>query len=123
MSTRNYSELDVFSATPYRGNPLAVVHDATGLTGEEMQRFAKWTNLAETTFLLPPTHPKADYRLRIFSASQEFPFAGHPTLGSAAAWLAAGGVPKTDGSSCRSAAQGWCRYASKGNALPSLHPH
>lgn len=92
-----YTEVDVFSPTPYLGNLLAVVHDAAELTGHEMQRFAKWTNLAETTFLLDPTSSAADYRLRIFSAVQEFPFAGHPTLGSALAWLAAGGVPKTAG--------------------------
>lgn len=94
---RNYSEIDVFSPTPYLGNPVAVVHDSEGLTGQEMQRFAKWTNLAETTFLLQPKDPGADYRLRIFSANQEFPFAGHPTLGSAFAWLEAGGVPKREG--------------------------
>ena len=94
---RKYSEVDVFSPTAYLGNPLAVVHDAEGLTIEEMQRFAKWTNLAETTFLLQPEDPAADYRVRIFSAAQEFPFAGHPTLGSAHAWLEAGGVPKNNG--------------------------
>ncbi|GAA1414208.1 phenazine biosynthesis protein PhzF [Glutamicibacter uratoxydans] len=97
MRTRQYSEVDVFSPTAYLGNPLAVVHDAQELSAEQMQRFAKWTNLAETTFLLPPTTDAADYRVRIFSASQEFPFAGHPTLGSAYAWLQAGGVPKTPG--------------------------
>ncbi|MFF5794680.1 PhzF family phenazine biosynthesis protein [Paeniglutamicibacter sp. NPDC012692] len=97
MTMRKYSEVDVFSPTPYLGNPLAVVHDADGLTGDQMQRFAKWTNLAETTFLLQPTDPAADYRLRIFSATQEFPFAGHPTLGSAFAWLESGGVPKNNG--------------------------
>lgn len=94
---RKYSEVDVFSPTAYLGNPLAVVHDAEELTSEEMQRFAKWTNLAETTFLLQPEDPVADYRVRIFSAAQEFPFAGHPTLGSAYAWLEAGGVPKNNG--------------------------
>jgi PhzF family phenazine biosynthesis protein len=89
--------VDVFTAEPYRGNPLAVVMDAEGLTTEQMQQFANWTNLSETTFLLPPTHPDADYRVRIFTAREEFPFAGHPTLGSAHAWLEAGGVPKQDG--------------------------
>ncbi len=97
MRTRQYSEVDVFSPTAYLGNPLAVVHDAQGLSAEQMQRFAKWTNLAETTFLLRPTTDAADYRVRIFSASKEFPFAGHPTLGSAYAWLQAGGMPKTPG--------------------------
>ncbi|MDR4533087.1 PhzF family phenazine biosynthesis protein [Glutamicibacter sp. PS] len=97
MIARNYSEVDVFSPTTYRGNPLAVVHDARGLDSDQMQRFAKWTNLAETTFLLPPSDPAADYRVRIFSATHELPFAGHPTLGSAAAWLGAGGVPRREG--------------------------
>ncbi|MGN6219195.1 MAG: PhzF family phenazine biosynthesis protein [Microbacterium sp.] len=97
MTLRRYTEVDVFSPTPYRGNPLAVVHDAEGLTGEQMQRFAKWTNLSETTFLLPPIDPGADYRVRIFTGSEELPFAGHPTLGSAAAWLAAGGSANSEG--------------------------
>ncbi|WP_418909027.1 PhzF family phenazine biosynthesis protein [Glutamicibacter endophyticus] len=97
MIARNYSEVDVFSPTPYRGNPLAVVHDAQSLDSDQMQRFAKWTNLAETTFLLPPSDPAADYRVRIFSATHELPFAGHPTLGSAAAWLGAGGIPQREG--------------------------
>lgn len=97
VSIRKYQEVDVFSSTPYLGNPLAIVHDADGLTAEEMQRFAKWTNLAETTFLLQPQDPGADYRVRIFSATQEFPFAGHPTLGSAFAWLEAGGTPNNKG--------------------------
>lgn len=89
--------MDVFTDVPYLGNPLAVVVDAEGLSAEQMQHFADWTNLSETTFLLPPTDPAADYRVRIFTGSEEFPFAGHPTLGSAHAWLAAGGVPKQDG--------------------------
>lgn len=93
---RPYSEVDVFSSEPYFGNPLAIVHDADGLTSDEMQRFARWTNLAETAFLLHPTNPAADYRVRIFSANTEFPFAGHPTLGSAFAWLQAGGERKSD---------------------------
>ncbi|TDU24564.1 PhzF family phenazine biosynthesis protein [Arthrobacter sp. JUb115] len=97
MAMRKYSEVDVFSPTAYLGNPLAVVHDAEGLASGQMQGFAKWTNLAETTFLMQPEDPAADYRVRIFSATQEFPFAGHPTLGSAFAWLKAGGVPKKKG--------------------------
>ncbi|WP_458780301.1 PhzF family phenazine biosynthesis protein [Arthrobacter sp. D3-16] len=95
--SRPFHQVDVFSREPYRGNPLAVVLDAEGLSAEQMQQFAHWTNLSETTFLLPPTDPRADYRVRIFTGSEEFPFAGHPTLGSAHAWLQAGGVPKTDG--------------------------
>lgn len=92
-----FSQVDVFAEAPCRGNPLAVVHDADGLTDEECARFANWTNLSETTFLLPPTDPAADYRVRIFTVERELPFAGHPTLGSARAWLAAGGVPATEG--------------------------
>ncbi|KRA32580.1 MULTISPECIES: PhzF family phenazine biosynthesis protein [unclassified Nocardioides] len=95
--TRAFRQVDVFSAEPLLGNPVAVVHDADGLTDEQMQAFARWTNLSETTFLLEPTVPDADYRLRIFTASSEYPFAGHPTLGSAHAWLEAGGVPAGDG--------------------------
>ena len=85
---RPFSQVDVFTATPYRGNPVAVVLDATGLADEEMQRFAHWTNLSETTFVLPPTVEGADYRVRIFTPVLELPFAGHPTLGACHAWLA-----------------------------------
>ncbi|MGR0161331.1 PhzF family phenazine biosynthesis protein [Paenarthrobacter nitroguajacolicus] len=94
---RPFHQVDVFSEVPYLGNPLAVVVDAAGLSTEAMQHFANWTNLSETTFLLPPTDPQADYKVRIFTGSEEFPFAGHPTLGSAHTWLQAGGVPKMDG--------------------------
>lgn len=94
---RPFAQVDVFTADHYRGNPLAVVVDAENLTTEQMQQFANWTNLSETAFLLRPTHPQADYRVRIFTAHEEYPFAGHPTLGSAHAWLEAGGVPKKDG--------------------------
>ena len=92
--TRTFAQVDVFSAAPYRGNPVAVVLDADGLDAEQMARIANWTNLSETTFVLTPTDPGADYRLRIFTPSGELPFAGHPTLGSAAAWLDAGGSPR-----------------------------
>lgn len=92
---RPFSQVDVFSTIPLKGNPVAVVHDADGVTDEEMRAFAHWTNLSETTFLLPATHPEADYRLRIFTPSEELPFAGHPTIGSAHAWLEAGGVPRS----------------------------
>jgi PhzF family phenazine biosynthesis protein len=91
---RDFSQVDVFTATALLGNPLAVVHDGTGLDDERMAQFARWTNLSETTFLLPPTHPEADYRVRIFTPGGELPFAGHPTLGSCHVWLAAGGRPK-----------------------------
>ncbi len=93
---RAFAEVDVFTAVPYRGNALAVVLDGTGLSTEEMQRFANWTNFSETTFLLPPTDPGADYAVRIFTATVELPFAGHPTIGSCHAWLANGGVPRLD---------------------------
>jgi PhzF family phenazine biosynthesis protein len=93
---RRFAQVDVFSDTPYLGNPLAVVLDGDGLSTEELQRFATWTNLSETAFLLPPTDPAADYRVRIFDTTSELPFAGHPTLGSCHAWLAADGVPRAD---------------------------
>lgn len=91
---RAFCQVDVFGAEPFAGNPVAVVLDGAGLPEEQMARFAAWTNLSETTFLLPPQHPDADYRLRIFTPGGEIPFAGHPTLGSAHAWLAAGGRPR-----------------------------
>jgi len=94
MRQRPYLEVDVFTATAYLGNPLAVVVDAGGLDGATMQRFANWTNLSESAFLLPPRDPAADYELRIFTPARELPFAGHPTLGGCHAWLAAGGVPR-----------------------------
>ena len=93
---RGFSQVDVFTATPLLGNPLAVVHDGTGLSDEQMAAFARWTNLSETTFLLPPTNPEADYRVRIFTPGGELPFAGHPTLGSCHVWLQAGGQPRRD---------------------------
>ncbi len=92
-----FRQVDVFSPEPLCGNPVAVVHDADDLDGAQMAAFARWTNLSETTFLLRPTRPDADYRLRIFTPGAELPFAGHPTLGSAHAWLEAGGVPAADG--------------------------
>jgi PhzF family phenazine biosynthesis protein len=92
--TRAFQQIDVFTDDPYRGNPLAVVVDGTDLTTEEMQEFATWTNLSETTFLLPATAPGADYRVRIFTPVLELPFAGHPTLGTCRAWLEHGGVPQ-----------------------------
>ena len=96
MSVRRFTQVDVFTHQPLYGNPVAVVHDTDGLTADDMQRFARWTNLSETTFLAPPTHPDADYSLRIFTPTEELPFAGHPTLGSCHAWLAAGGVPQAE---------------------------
>jgi PhzF family phenazine biosynthesis protein len=101
---RPFRQVDVFTTTPYRGNPVAVVLDGEGLAAEEMQRFTRWTNLSEATFVLPPTEPDADYRVRIFtsasataargSAASELAFAGHPTLGTCHAWLEASGSPR-----------------------------
>lgn len=97
MPQRRFVQCDVFSPEAIRGNGLAVVVDGEGLTDEAMQTFAAWTNLAETTFILPADDSAADYKLRIFTPSQEMPFAGHPTLGSCAAWLHCGGKPKQQG--------------------------
>jgi PhzF family phenazine biosynthesis protein len=91
---RRFCQVDVFTTEPYRGNPVAVVIDADELSTEQMQRVANWTNLSETTFLLPPSDPRADYLVRIFTPVAELPFAGHPTLGSCHAWLNAGGSPQ-----------------------------
>jgi PhzF family phenazine biosynthesis protein len=100
MKKRPFKQVDVFTATPYKGNPLAVVLDGNGLSTEAMQHFTHWTNLSECTFLLPPTPEGAaagaDYRVRIFCPGRELPFAGHPTLGTCHAWLEAGGLPKAE---------------------------
>jgi PhzF family phenazine biosynthesis protein len=100
---RRFRQVDVFTTAPYRGNPVAVVLDGDGLTTEEMIRITRWTNLSEATFVLPPTSPDADYRVRIFTSAEatptrtspELPFAGHPTLGTCHAWLEAGGTPRS----------------------------
>ena len=101
MHLRPFQQVDVFTDQPYRGNPLAVVLDGTGLSTEAMQEFTNWTNLSEATFVLPPTPEGraagADYRVRIFCPGRELPFAGHPTLGSCHAWLQAGGQPQVAG--------------------------
>ena len=98
MSTqRRFWQVDVFTREPMRGNPLAVVYDAAGLTDDQMRSFARWTNLSETVYLFPATDADADYRVRIMTPNRELPFAGHPTLGSCFVWLAAGNKPKTPG--------------------------
>jgi PhzF family phenazine biosynthesis protein len=94
---RRFHQVDVFSAVPLKGNPLAVVHAAEGLADDTMAAFARWANLSETTFIVPPVDPQADYRVRIFTPVGELPFAGHPTLGTCWAWLAAGGHPRDAG--------------------------
>ncbi|MBN3765379.1 PhzF family phenazine biosynthesis protein [Burkholderia sp. Ac-20365] len=95
--TVRFKQVDVFTSVPFKGNPLAVVFDADGLDTAQMQAIAQWTNLSETTFLLKPTDPSADYRVRIFTTQGELPFAGHPTLGTAHAWREAGNQPKQSG--------------------------
>ena len=106
---RAFTQVDVFTDTPLLGNPLAVVHAAAGLTDAQMQAFARWTHLSETTFLLPPDDPTADYRVRIFTPHRELPFAGHPTLGSCHAWLEAGGAPRRAGEVVQECAAGLIR--------------
>jgi PhzF family phenazine biosynthesis protein len=94
---RPFRMVDVFGSVPFGGNPVAVVLDATDMTAQDMQRFARWMNLSETTFVLPPEDPAADYHVRIFTPAQELPFAGHPTLGTCHAWLGAGNAPHQAG--------------------------
>ena len=119
---RRFAQVDVFTATPLKGNPLAVVIDAGGLTDDEMAAFARWTNLSETTFLLPPTDPAADYRVRIFTPGGELPFAGHPTLGSAHAFLASGGGVKKAGEVVQQCAIGLVRVKRDGARLAFAAP-
>src|SRR4029078_2998892 len=91
---RRFQQVDVFTSVAYLGNPVAVVLDGEGLDDDQLPRFSSWTNLSETTFVLPPTRDDADYQVRISSLARELPFAGHPTLGTCHAWLEAGGVPR-----------------------------
>jgi PhzF family phenazine biosynthesis protein len=119
---RRFTQLDVFTPTPLRGNPLAVVHEAQGLSDAQMAAFARWTNLSETTFLLPPTVPQADYRVRIFTPGGELPFAGHPTLGSCHAWLAAGGVSQQPGVVVQECGVGLVRVRREGARLAFAAP-
>jgi PhzF family phenazine biosynthesis protein len=119
---RPFSQVDVFTSTPYRGNPVAVVLDGDGLPAEEMQRFAHWMNLSETTFVLPPAAPAADYRVRIFTPAAELPFAGHPTLGTCHAWLAAGGTPQQPGVIVQECAAGLVRLRRTPDGLAFAAP-
>ncbi|MBV8469484.1 MAG: PhzF family phenazine biosynthesis protein [Burkholderiaceae bacterium] len=119
---RRFVQVDVFTAEPLKGNPLAVVIDGAGLSDAQMAAFARWTNLSETTFLLPPTDPAADYLVRIFTPGGELPFAGHPTLGSAHAWLASGGDPKRPGDVVQQCGVGLVRVRRDGARLAFAAP-
>ncbi|WP_296510486.1 PhzF family phenazine biosynthesis protein [Rhodoferax sp.] len=123
---RPFAQVDVFTAQPYLGNPLAVVLDGSGLNDAQMQGFARWTNLSETTFLLPPTPAAAaqgaDYRVRIFTPGGEMPFAGHPTLGSCHAWLEAGGTPKAADRIVQECAKGLVQICRDGTRLAFAAP-
>ena len=122
LTTYPFTQLDVFSAQALRGNPLAVVHQADSLAESTMQSFAKWTNLSETTFLMQPTVAEADYRVRIFTPGGELPFAGHPTLGSCAAWLAAGGRAKQQDMIIQECGIGLVRVRRSGERLAFAAP-
>lgn len=119
---RPFSQVDVFTDELTGGNPVAVVHDAEGLSDEQMAAVASWTNLSETTFLLPPTAPGADYRLRILTPRRELPFAGHPTLGSARAWLEAGGVARDPAGPVQECGAGLVRLRADGGRLAFAAP-
>ena len=126
MRLRLFKQVDVFTAQPYLGNPLAVVLDGSDLSTEEMQSFARWTNLSETTFLLPPSPEAAaqgaDYRVRIFTPGDELPFAGHPTLGSCHAWLQAGGAPKAPDTIVQECSKGLVKLNRDGTRLAFAAP-
>ena len=126
MRLRLFKQVDVFTAQPYLGNPLAVVLDGSDLSTEEMQSFARWTNLSETTFLLPPSPEAAaqgaDYRVRIFTPGDELPFAGHPTLGSCHAWLQAGGAPKAPDTIVQECSKGLVKLKRDGTRLAFAAP-
>jgi PhzF family phenazine biosynthesis protein len=126
MPIRPFKQIDVFTVTPYFGNPLAVVLDGTGLDDEALQRFARWTNLSETTFVLPPTEAGraggADYHVRIFTPGGELPFAGHPTLGTCHAWLEAGGNPQSQDVIVQECGVGLVRIRRRGHRLAFAAP-
>jgi PhzF family phenazine biosynthesis protein len=122
MSRRAFAQVDVFAGAPYLGNPVAVVLDGAGLSDADMARFAAWTNLSETTFVLPPSSAEADYGLRIFTPGKEIPFAGHPTLGSAHAWLEAGGVPRSAGTIVQECGLGSIEVRRSGTGLSFRAP-
>jgi PhzF family phenazine biosynthesis protein len=119
---RTFREVDVLTTTPYAGNPVAVVLDGEGLSTEEMQRFAHWENLSETTCVLSPSSPEADYQARIFTPTTELPFAGHPTLGTCHAWLAAGGRPQAAGAIVQECGAGLIQVRRTENGLAFAAP-
>ncbi len=119
---KRFTQVNVFSADPLGGNPLAVVHTADGLSDAQMAALARWTNLSETAFLLRPTEPGADYYVRIFTPGGELPFAGHPTLGSCHAWLAAGGKPRKSGLVVQQCGVGLVRVRCDGPRLEFAAP-
>lgn len=120
--TRPFQMVDVFSPVPYGGNPLAVVLDAEGLSTDEMQTITRWMNLSETAFLLPPTDPGADYRVRIFTLAHELPFAGHPTLGACHTWLDTGGSPREPGRIVQECGAGLVELRRSGEQLAFAAP-
>ncbi len=122
MARFTLTQLDVFTTQPLCGNPLAVVHGADALSDVQMQAFARWTNLSETTFLLAPNDPAADYQVRIFTPQRELPFAGHPTLGSSHAWLAAGGAATNNDEVVQQCEAGLIRVRRDGSRLAFAAP-
>jgi len=122
MASLRFTQVNVFSASPLAGNPLAVVHDASALSDGQMAALANWTNLSETTFLLPPTDAGADYRVRIFTPERELPFAGHPTLGTCHAWLEAGGKPRSSDVIVQECGAGLVRVKREGARLAFAAP-
>lgn len=122
MATYPFSQVDVFGSSGLDGNPLPVVHAAEALDPREMQRFARWTGLSEVSYLLPPTTDAADYRVRIFTMEEELPFAGHPTLGSAYAWLGAGGRPRSEEFVVQECGSGLVRLRRDGERLAFAAP-
>ncbi|WP_062463768.1 PhzF family phenazine biosynthesis protein [Demequina soli] len=122
MTTHPFRQVDVFGSGPYSGNPVAVILEAEGLTDAQMADISSWTNLSECTFVLPPTTPDADYRVRIFTLRAELPFAGHPTLGTARAWLDAGGVPRDAGRVVQECGVGLVEIRRDGDALAFAAP-
>ncbi|MET0147372.1 MAG: PhzF family phenazine biosynthesis protein [Ilumatobacteraceae bacterium] len=119
---RRFHQVDVFGDTPFTGNPVAVILDGDGLADEQMASIAQWTNLSETTFVVPATAPGADYRVRIFTPTEELPFAGHPTLGTCHAWLTSGGAPARPGVIVQECPAGLVPVRSAGTRLAFAAP-